>query len=114
MINGYEKASKEVVPAVRLIIARELKIRYNMTESRIAETLGIAQAAVSKYLNGSYSERVGDTASKVDMEDVNRCIPKIVDGNKAELKKCICTVCNSMNKFECKFSSATNRASEVK
>lgn len=106
MINGYERASKLIVPAARVVIARELKIRYNMTEARIAQILGIAQAAVSKYLNEDYSENVKSATEKVDMGSVNRYIEKIASGNENELKKCVCTVCASMNKFDCKFSGA--------
>ncbi len=109
MINGYERASKEIVPAVRIVIAKELKIRYNMTESRIAEILGIAQAAVSKYLSGNYSELVEDAADKVDMKSVDKYIQEIANGNQIELRKCMCTVCGNMNGFECRFSSAEKK-----
>lgn len=105
-MNGYERASKEIVPAMRVVIARELKQKYNMTEDRIAEILGIAQAAVSKYLNGNYSETVDKIAGKVDMESVDKYIEQIASGNQKELKQCICTSCSCMNKFDCKFSEA--------
>lgn len=106
MINGYERASKEIVPAMRLVIARELKQKYNMTEDHIAEILGIAQAAVSKYLNGNYSDIVEQAAKKVDMSSVNRYIEQIASGKKKELKECICTACSCLNNFNCKFSEA--------
>lgn len=106
MINGYERASKEIVPAVRLVIIRELNTKYNMTEDKIAEVLGIAQAAVSKYINGNYSKTVGEASKKVDMNEVNAYIKQIADGNKMQVKACICNVCGSMNKFDCKFSEA--------
>jgi predicted transcriptional regulator len=48
--------SKILLPAVRISIAEELKNRYGYNQSRIAEGLGVAQGAVSKYLNGHYSK----------------------------------------------------------
>ncbi|MDE1767940.1 MAG: hypothetical protein KGH64_04195 [Candidatus Micrarchaeota archaeon] len=105
-MNGYERASNEIVPAMRLVIARELKVRYNMTESRIAQILGVAQAAISKYLNENYSERIKNTSENVDMVVVNKFIENIAKGDSVALKRCICTSCSIMNEFDCSFSSA--------
>ncbi len=104
MANGYEMASKSVIPAARLRLARELKGRYNLTESRIASILGVAQAAVSKYLNGEYSKSVDNLANQIDASSINGYIKEIAEGSKVELKKCVCSICASVNKFDCKFS----------
>ncbi len=111
-MNGYERATKEVVPAARLAIARELKARYNMTEGNIAKILGVAQAAVSKYLNGNYSETVSAAAGHISMELVNRHIEQIAKGNQEELKKLVCTICWTMNRFDCRFSGADAAVAE--
>lgn len=52
-----------------------------MNETEIAKVLGIAQAAVSKYLNGRYSKNVKRVAAavrsgKFDKEIVKRIIAK--------------------------------------
>ncbi len=104
MIDNYEVASKAVIPAARLRIARELRSKFNLTESRIASILGVAQAAVSKYLNGEYSKSIDDLAKRIDPSEIDPHIKKIAEGSTTELKKCVCSICSSVNRFECKFS----------
>ena len=110
MVNGYERASKEVVPAIRLAIAKELKEKYNMTESHIAEILGVAQAAVSKYLNNKHSSPVGAMYKKIDTSKIDMYIDKIAKGDKLRLKLCICSICCSLNDFDCEFSVPNSQA----
>ena len=105
-MNGYEVAVKEITPAVRLLIARELKAKYNMREKDIAKRLNIAQAAVSKYLSGKYSKRIGDAAARIDGKYVDTYIEGIMEGRKDYAQICVCTVCKSVNDFGCKFSYA--------
>ena len=40
---------KEVLPAFRALLAKELMDNYNMTQDKVAKKLGITQAAVSQY-----------------------------------------------------------------
>jgi predicted transcriptional regulator len=105
MTNGYEVASKEVVPAARLAIAKTLKERYNMTESSIADILGVAQAAVSKYVNDKCSASVEEMYKKIDRAKIDAYIDRIAKGDQAKLKQCICSICFVLNKFDCKFST---------
>jgi predicted transcriptional regulator len=49
MQTPYEIASKSVIPAIRGLVARGL-IERNLTQAEIAQSLGITQPAVSKYL----------------------------------------------------------------
>jgi predicted transcriptional regulator len=49
MQTPYEIASKSVIPAIRGMIARGL-IEKSFTQAQIAESLGITQPAVSKYI----------------------------------------------------------------
>lgn len=53
-----EKAMKLTIPAVRVAVSESLAKEHGMSETEIARGFGIAQAAVSKYLNGNYSEKV--------------------------------------------------------
>lgn len=105
MDNGYERATKEIIPAIRTLIARELKERYGMKETEIAQRLSVAQAAVSKYLHGRYSNRIKMTLDSIDRSYIDKYIGKIAEGKEAYTNMCICSVCNAMNKFGCKFSS---------
>ncbi len=105
MINGYERASEEVIPAVRVAIARALKEEYGMSESRIAEILGVAQAAVSKYLNNKCSASVERLCGRIGDSDLSPYMAAIAKGDKAKLRECVCSLCGTLNKFDCKFSA---------
>ncbi|MDE1861170.1 MAG: hypothetical protein KGH72_05665 [Candidatus Micrarchaeota archaeon] len=106
MLNGYERATKEIVPAVRLLIARELKEKYRMKETEIANRLGVAQAAVSKYLSGKYSDRIEELVSRIKKGEIDGSIGSIAAGKEGAVNMCICTVCKAMNEFGCQFSHA--------
>lgn len=49
MINPYEIVSKSALPALRAMVSRRLRERYNFTQQQIAERLGVTQASVSNY-----------------------------------------------------------------
>jgi predicted transcriptional regulator len=104
MINGYARATNEILPAVRAIIAKELKYRYEMKEQEIARYLDVAQAAVSKYINDNYSEKIKEIEAKIDKTKIEAYIAKIAQGKKEFTNICICTVCHKENFFDCKFS----------
>lgn len=53
-----DKIAKVLLPAIRINIAEEMQLEYNLSQQEIADRLGIAQVAVSKYLNGKYSSTV--------------------------------------------------------
>ncbi len=112
LFGNYEKAEKEIVPAARLFIAAELKRRYDMKEQEIANLLGVAQAAVSKYLNGRYSEKVSELKEAIMKDErFNLYIEKIHEKKEHYVELCICTVCRTMTNFKCKFSY-TDRVAE--
>ena len=110
MANGYTRASEEVIPAARVVIARALKEKYGMSESRIAQTLGVAQAAVSKYLNKKCSVSVERLCNSISSSDLSPYLADISKGDKARLKACICSLCGTLNKFDCKFSALNKGA----
>ena len=49
MINPYEIVSKSALPALRAMISRRLRERYDLTQKEIAIRLGVTQASVSNY-----------------------------------------------------------------
>lgn len=52
------RISRAILPAVRASIAEIMYSRYRWRQQRIADGLGVAQVAISKYLNGRYSKEV--------------------------------------------------------
>ena len=103
----YEKADKEIIPAARLFIATVLKKRYNMTEQDIADRLGVAQAAVSKYLNGKSSARIAEIKETIMKDErFNYYIEMIHEKKEHYVELCICTICRVLTDAECRFSYA--------
>ncbi len=113
MANGYQRASKEIVPAARLLIAKQLKEKYNMSETNIAAVMGVAQAAVSKYLNGKYSKTVERVSRELDAGCMDRYLSYIAKGDQKVLKSCICSLCHSVNSFGCKFSPFSDETAKA-
>ncbi len=105
MQTMYEVATNEIVPAIRSYIAKELN-RRGMSEEKIAQLLNVAQAAISKYINEKYSEKVKEIEKRIDGPMMDAYIKKIISGDKAYVSACICSVCQSLSSFDCAFSSA--------
>ncbi len=103
-INHYAIAVSTIIPAVRASVAKELTNRYRMKEEKIADVLGVAQAAVSKYLASKYSKKIAELESKLDRSMIESLSAKIADGNKEYVNACICSACTALNTFECKFA----------
>ncbi|MDE1856236.1 MAG: hypothetical protein KGH49_03315 [Candidatus Micrarchaeota archaeon] len=106
MPSVYEIATNEVVPAIRSYIAKELIEKHNLSEARVASLLDVAQAAVSKYINGKYSDKVKEIEAKLNKEVIDNYIAQIAEGKKQYVTACICKLCQSFSNFNCCFSSA--------
>jgi predicted transcriptional regulator len=106
VLSLYETATNETVPAIRSCIAKELVNKYRLSEDRVARLLGVAQPAISKYMNGRYSERVKGIETMINKELVDRYIKEIIEGRKKRVDACVCAICQSINSFNCVFSSA--------
>ncbi len=106
-MSRYEKAYKEIIPAARAALITEFKKRYDAKEDAIACYVGITQAAISKYLNGKYSDKIKAVAEKVDRSTVEAFAGRIAKGESDAVDKYMCTVCLMLNdSFRCKFSRA--------
>ena len=95
-----EKNLKIFIPAIRAKIAKILANKYNFSQIKIAESLGITQAAVSKYLAGKYGEKIKNVEKEMEIIKLsNSAAKKIAKGKIAKIKiKNICVSC----KKECK------------
>ncbi len=58
-----EVISEEILPAVRSLIAQEMKDSYGLKQREIADKTGMTQPAVSNYLNGSRADK--ETKQKI-------------------------------------------------
>ncbi len=89
--------TKDVLPAVRAAIAERLSREYNYRQIDIAKKLGVAQVAVSKYLNSRYSKRVAKIKEfVVEKGMLNNIIKEILKGEEQKrISKDIDEVCSS-------------------
>lgn len=62
-----EIVSREVLPAIRSLVAKELIEHYGLTQTAIARELGITQAAISYYRD---AKRGGKTLKQLDENPV--------------------------------------------
>jgi uncharacterized protein len=49
LISPYEIVANSALPALRAMVARRLKDDFHMTQSQVAQRLGVTQATVSNY-----------------------------------------------------------------
>ncbi len=73
MIIPCEVAAKSVIPALRAMVARELIEGYGMKQERVADRLGVTQAAVSKYRHQVRGEAV-DLEAAEEVRQISRDI----------------------------------------
>ncbi|MGC8538770.1 MAG: transcriptional regulator [Candidatus Micrarchaeia archaeon] len=92
-----DKITKIILPAIRAALASELS-RRGYTQQQIAGMIGVAQVAVSKYLNGKYSKKIENTKNFIIK---NNMIEEIIGkeetahGEKGkDIKKFIEELCN--------------------
>jgi predicted transcriptional regulator len=119
MASKYELAADKTVPAARMIISRALVQKYGMNETEVANYLGIAQAAVSKYLTGKYSDALKKSAKATEgklqghRRLINGYIKKISEGDKKYSGICVCTICSIANNFNCALSGVALKRGKI-
>ncbi|MHA1651012.1 MAG: transcriptional regulator [Candidatus Helarchaeota archaeon] len=88
---------RNILPAIKAIIVKELNTKYNKSQKEIASLLGITQPSVSYYLHG---ERGGKTINLIKetkkiYDTILELAAKLVDSNitTQDLLKEICSIC---------------------
>ena len=105
-ISGYERAYKEIVPAARAALILELKKKYKIKEEAISEYIGVTQAAISKYVNGKFSDEIKGVMEGIDKQVTESHAQQVAKGESGAVNEYICTVCSTLNPFNCRFSHA--------
>lgn len=91
-----EAILKNFIPAVRVLVAKQLSAKHNFNQNEIASLLGITQAAVSKYLAGSYSYKIKIFERTDDVKNASeRIVGKIVEEKKHQKVNHVCEVCKN-------------------
>lgn len=90
MYTNCDDVFKLTIPAVRVAVAKSLSNDYGMNQAEIAQRLGIAQAAVSKYLSNKYSRKIAALEKNIQQNRLERPIAKAIaskeDKKKVKLK----------------------------
>jgi len=91
-----EIMAKQIIPAVRVRVTKQLYSKHNFNQEEIAQRLEITQAAVSKYLSGKYTPEIkrlekDKVVEKISNEVVNAIIKKTF--NKSSFERTVCKCC---------------------
>jgi predicted transcriptional regulator len=78
------KIAKEVAPAVRAYVIDIMHDKYKYKQQEIADRLGMAQVAVSKYLNRKYSREVARLKVTVGRELDGKTLKSIMESRNAD------------------------------
>ncbi|WP_287589204.1 thiamine-phosphate synthase family protein [Candidatus Borrarchaeum sp.] len=81
---------KMYLPRLRRLVARELSESYNYTQEKVAQTLGLTQASVSKYLSNM---KLRETDSS--FEDIAKNLARSIDLSDIGPKEIILELCKS-------------------
>ncbi len=101
MRTEYENMVKEFLPALRASSARMMAEQYKISQEKIAELLETTQAAVSKYLNGKYSDKVKELEKTLNQNQVSEFVKTILDEKKYDAQRVVCSMCAKNLSFKC-------------
>ncbi len=82
MVSECDSVIRQAIPAVRIAVAKLLKAKYKMGQAEIANRMGITQAAVNKYLNGRYSDKIKRIATGIKAEGFDKKIAAMIASGK--------------------------------
>jgi predicted transcriptional regulator len=86
MYTNCDEIFKITIPAVRVAVAKSLAKEHKMNQSDIAKQLGVAQAAVSKYLNSGYSLNISKIEKIIESKKLEKQIVKLIISKKDKEK----------------------------
>ncbi len=101
MRTEYENMVKEFLPALRASAARKMQKEYNLNQVKIAGLLDTTQAAVSKYLSGSYSPEVKRFEKTLSDADVSEFVRAMMAQRRYEAQRTVCKMCARNLSFRC-------------
>jgi predicted transcriptional regulator len=82
------RVTRFILPAVRASIAEQMNQKYDYNQQEIANALGVAQVAVSKYLNRKYSKQVAGVKKYIVENGLDAQIMRYVRESDSEKVNC--------------------------
>ncbi|NHV45540.1 MAG: hypothetical protein HA493_02750 [Candidatus Verstraetearchaeota archaeon] len=101
MNQPCEIVVKRLLPLLRVLIAKELYQTYNWSQTRIANILGVTQAAVSNYLNQDERSLVSQYFDLEEIKNIARGLASemnIRKGGHIDIIYGICRICLNLRK----------------
>lgn len=99
-----EVVVKKILPAIRSILVKDLTERHELSQTEIAEKLGITQPAVSQYLGSARgASELRESLEKAGLySQLHKLSDEIAEGTaqKTRIIKKYCELCNSMGEEE--------------
>ncbi len=96
-----EIVSQEILPAFRALIAKELMENHKMTQGKVAEKLGVSQAAVSQYYRSVRGSKTDLLANDKEVkQEIKRMAGRIASGelNYITGLEQLCNICKLVRK----------------
>ncbi len=81
-----------ILPAIRREIAKNLVENYGLTQRKVAEKLGITEAAVSRYISGKRG--ASEIFNKEILKKINESADRINKGDSKTTIMETCGICN--------------------
>ncbi|NVM52880.1 MAG: helix-turn-helix domain-containing protein [Candidatus Helarchaeota archaeon] len=94
-----ETLAKDIIPAIRAIMVKELKEKYNKPQKEIAKILGITETSVSYYIRGT---RGGKAIKIIEESEMYETLIELTDNlannnsNHEEVIHKICSICSKV------------------
>jgi predicted fused transcriptional regulator/phosphomethylpyrimidine kinase/predicted transcriptional regulator len=101
MNQPCEIVVKKLLPLLRVLIAKELCQTYNWSQTRIANILGVTQAAVSNYLNQDESALLSQYFDLEEIKNIAKGLASemsIRRGGHIDIIYGICRICLNLRK----------------
>ncbi len=94
-----EVMARQIIPAVRVSVTKQLYNKHDLNQEEIATALGISQAAVSKYLSSRYTRDIRKlerdrTVKRISDEVVGHILRKKF--NRSSFETIVCKFCGEM------------------
>jgi predicted transcriptional regulator len=105
MFIPCEAMIKQLLPAIRAGVTKELARKYNFNQVEIASELGVTQAAVSNYLSGKYAQEIKEVENKKAVKENSKKIAHLIANgkpNKKQIVEAVCLSCKEVLESECK------------
>jgi predicted transcriptional regulator len=81
----------QVLPVIRREFARNMIENHKFTQKKVAQKMGLTEAAVSRYVSGKRGN--SDILDGEVLEEITKSVNQIVEGNGTSMIEETCRIC---------------------